>query len=55
MGKRHNLASTIKKRTVEPYNADNEPVIHRAKKRDAATVLADLHLGLHVNRGIRFQ
>jgi len=39
-GKRHNLASTIKKRIVEPYNADNEPIIHRAKKRDAATVLA---------------
>ena len=39
-GKRHNLASTIKKRIVKPYNADNEPIIHRAKKRDAATVLA---------------
>ena len=39
-GKRHSLASTIKKRTVEPYITDIETVIHRAKKRDAATVLA---------------
>jgi len=40
-GKRHNLASIIKKRTVEPYNADHELVSHRTKKPDAATLLAN--------------
>ena len=39
-GKRHSLTSIIKKRTIEPFKADNETVTqsYRAKKQDAATV-----------------
>jgi len=40
-GKWHNLASLIKKRTVEPYNSDQENLSHRPKKSDAATLLAN--------------
>ena len=41
-GKRHSVTSIIKKRTIEPFKADNETVTqsYRAKKQDAATVLA---------------
>lgn len=41
-GRRHNLASVIKKRTVEPANLDHDMVTHTAvKKPDAATLLAN--------------
>jgi len=38
-GKRHNLASVIKKRTIEPSTADHEIVSHKTKSTDAATLL----------------
>jgi len=40
-GKRHNLASVIKKRTMEPHTADHEIVSHKTKSTDAATLLAN--------------
>jgi len=40
-GKRHNLASIIKKRTIEPRTADHEIVSHKTKSTDAATLLAN--------------
>jgi len=40
-GKRHNLASVIKKRTIEPHTADHEIVSHKTKSTDAATLLAN--------------
>ena len=40
-GKRHNLASIIKKWTTEQCTADHEIVSHKTKSTDAATLLAN--------------
>ena len=46
-GKRHSLTSIIKKRTIEPFKADNETVTqsYRAKKQDAKAVSAKIEDG----------
>ena len=44
-GKRHNLASIIKKRTIQPCTADHEIVNHKTKSTDAATLTGQRSLG----------
>ena len=40
-GKRHNLASIVNKRTIEPRTADHDIVSHKTKSADAATLPAN--------------